>query len=373
MGNPILVRKPAIDANQTGEVSKTDILNTNLASQNYIINGDMRISQRGTSFTAIASGTYSLDRWKYYKSGAAVHTVTQDTDAPTLTDAGYLFRNSLRLNLTTPDTSIASGDFVFLNQNIEGYNWAPLAQKVFTLSFWVKATTIGTYCVSFLNAAADRSYVAEYTINTTATWEYKTVTVAASPSTGTWDYTNGAGLQVTWVLAAGSSVQTTAGAWQNGSFNATANQVNGVNTGSTDFRITGVMINGGSTASPFSTYGKTFDQELAACYRYYNRHTNVDGNLFAMGYAVSATIGRFMFKYPVTMRTAPTGSWSNTTSDYFNVYVDGTVAFTGITFELPGSKSMRVQTTGGSGYSGGVGMRLEAANGNAFFAFDAEL
>lgn len=239
--------------------------------KNYIINGDMRIAQRGTSFPAIADGTYSLDRWNYGKAGAMVHTISQDTDVPTVAQAGVLFQNSLRLNLTTPDTAIAAGEAVGIQQLIEGFNWADLAQKTFTLSFWVKATLPGIYCVSLRNTGLDRSYIAEYTINTTNTWEYKSITVSPSPSAGTWNYTNGLGVRVQWTLAAGSSFQTSANAWQTGSFTATANQVNGVNTGATDFRITGVMLNLGANAAPFRLFGNDIEGELAACQRYYEK------------------------------------------------------------------------------------------------------
>ena len=240
--------------------------------KNYIINGDMNIAQRGTSFAAIANAAYSLDRWTYINTGTAVHTITQDTDVPTLAQAGYLFQNSLRANLTTADTSIAAGDAYAVQQFIEGFNWANLAQKSFTLSFWVKATLTGTYCISFRNTGQDKSYVAEYTINTTATWEYKTVTVSASPSAGTWNYTNGIGLRVTWTLAAGSTFQTTAGTWNGATtFLGTSNQVNGVNTGATDFRITGVVLNESVTAAPFSLMGIGFEAELAHCQRYYEK------------------------------------------------------------------------------------------------------
>jgi len=239
--------------------------------KNYLINGDMAISQRGTSFAAIATGVYSLDRYRYIKTGAMVHTITQDTDVPSLAQSGYLFRNSLRLNLTTPDTSIAAGDFASIQQYIEGYNWANLAQKNMTVSFWVKATLPGTYCMSFVNTGNDRSYIAEYTISGASTWEYKTITIPASPSAGTWNYTNGIGLRLSWNLVAGTTYQTTAGAWQTGNFLASNNQTNGTNTGATDFRLTGVMLNEGTTAFPFRLFGTGSQDEMVACERYYEK------------------------------------------------------------------------------------------------------
>jgi hypothetical protein len=270
--------------------------------KNYIMNGDMRIAQRGTAFTSVASGVFVADRFSYQKIGAMVHNSSQDTDVPTLAQAGYLFQNSLRLNLTTPDTSIAAGDRTHLSQIIEGYNWASIAQKTFTLSFWVKATVTGTYCVSFRNSGADRSYVAEYTINTTNTWEYKTITVPASPSAGGWDYANGIGLRVDWIIACGTSFQGTAGSWQAANLLCTSNQVNGVNTGATDFKITGIQLNEGVQAlSSFRNFsGGSIGDELAACQRYFE--------LLPMRwrYTISSGTGEVQCYYKVTKRAIPT-------------------------------------------------------------------
>lgn len=237
--------------------------------KNYIINGDMSIAQRGTSFVAALDNTYTVDRWIYKKTGAMVHTVSQDTDVPTLAESGRAFQNSVRLNLTTPDTSIAAGDYCLLRQRIEGYNFVNFAQKKFTVSFWVKATLPGVYCISCENGAGTRTFAAEYTINAANTWEYKSITVDASPSSGVWNYTNGIGIHLDFVLAAGTTFQGTGGSWQNTGFFATANQINGVNTGATDFRITGVMLNEGDSAAPFRLFAEDFEGELAACQRYY--------------------------------------------------------------------------------------------------------
>ncbi len=237
--------------------------------KNYLMNGNMGISQRATSFASVGNATYSLDRYRYDKSGAMVHTISQDTsDVPTLAQAGVQFPASLRLNLTTPDTSIAAGDRIQLSQYIEGVNFLPLVGKDFTFSFWVKATLAGTYCISIRNGAPDRSYVAEYVINSANTWEKKTINVPAAPTSGTWDYTTGIGLRLGFTLASGTTFQTTANSWQTGDFIATANQVNGTNTGATDFRITGLMLNEGNTAAQFRLHSTDAILELNNCQRY---------------------------------------------------------------------------------------------------------
>lgn len=265
--------------------------------QNIIINGAFDFWQRGSSFAAVASNTYTADRFVYFKGGAMVHTISRDTDVPTFAQSGFISPYSFRLNLTTPDTAIAATDFAQFQQHIEGHNFKNIAQKPFSISFWVKAVLPGVYCVAFRNGGNNRSYVAEYTINAANTWEKKTIVVPATPSAGTWNYDTGLGLQVSWILASGTNQHTTPGIWQTGNFVATANQVNGVNTGATDFRIAQVMINEGSTVAPFQRAGFDIGNELQLCQRYYEKSYDVDtapgtavGNgVYAVGRAHSAT------------------------------------------------------------------------------------
>ena len=284
--------------------------------KNAIINGDMEIAQRGTSFAAIANGAYSLDRWIYVKVGATVHTITQDTDVPTVAQAGRLFTHSLKLALTTPDTAIAAGDYCLLQHRIEGYNWRALAQRIITLSFWIKSPITGIHCASLRNAGVDRSCVKEFTVNVVNTWEKKTLTFPASPSAGTWDYTTGVGAYLSIALAAGSTFQGTANSWQSSDINSTANQVNGVNTGITPYFITGVQLEAGSVATEFE--GRQFEQELALCQRYYwktfkyettpTQTAGVDtGDIDTAITVAGAALNHFTgIRHPVVMRATPT-------------------------------------------------------------------
>lgn len=238
--------------------------------KNRIINGKMDIAQRGSSFAAITTGDYSADRWGFGNTSAAVLTASQQADGP-----GYDFPSSLRLAVTTADTAIAAGDQSTVGQVIEGCNVRDLVGRSFTLSFWVRSSKTGTHCVSFRNSTPDRSYVAEYTINVANTWEFKTVTITGGlPTAGTWNWANGAGLRVSWALAAGSTYQTAAGAWQTGNFLATANQVNALDTVGNIFAITGVQLEIGATATPFGY--RAYGLELSLCERYFEAVLNAD-------------------------------------------------------------------------------------------------
>ena len=255
----------------SGNFNTTSINGGALAGmRNRIINGEMLIAQRGTSFPALPNpgSTYTLDRWLWSQTGAMVCTLSQSSDTPNDT-----FQLSLQTDVTTADTSIAASDFAIITQRIEGVNVRDLIGTTFTVSFWVKSPKTGIHCVSFRNVgpgAPDRSHVKEYTVATANTWEYKTVTVTGGLITaGTWDWTNGMGLDLGFTLACGTTFQTTADTWQTGNFIATANQVNVLDNTANDFFITGVQLEPGPVATPFER--RPIGTELALCQRYFQK------------------------------------------------------------------------------------------------------
>lgn len=239
------------------------------SNKNAIINGDFNIWQRGVSFVGLAGIIYTADRFYYNRIGAMSHDVSRSSDTPTIAQAGRGFNYSALIDCQIIDSSIGATDFCEFSTSIEGYNFLPLAQKVMTLSFWVKATKIGIYCVYLANSINDRSYIAEYTINVSDTWEFKTITITASPSAGTWNYTNGVGIRVGFVLAAGSNLQTTKDIWQTGTYFATANQVNACDNAANNFRLCGIQLETGLVATDFEN--RSFKEESELCQRYYEK------------------------------------------------------------------------------------------------------
>lgn len=366
-------RNPTNDSWIVLNPEKPYIVGVNFSSvtsqKNAIINGDFNIWQRGTTFSSIADSAYSSDRWVYQKAGAMVHDISRSTDVPTLAQAKRLFNYSLLADCTTADTSIAAGDYALIRQKIEGYNFLPLAQKIITFSFWVKATKTGIYCVFASNSVPDRSYVGEYTINTTSTWEYKTVTLAASPSAGTWDYTNGVGLNIGFCLAAGSTFQTTAGAWQTGNFHATSNQVNACDNASNDFRIVGVQLEVGSVATSFEQ--KTFNEQLFLCQRYYEKNLNSDtgglGNALVNPAFTTSSIGGGKFK--VEKRAAPTIviSSRNNTNGKVSSAASGADVGTTVTAQTAGVNGWDVTK------DSGIGFIVGTVGYEAFYTANSEL
>jgi hypothetical protein len=276
--------------------------------RNKIINGKMEIAQRGTSFVSPVSGAYNLDRWLHLSSHDGAFTISQVSDTPSDNE----LQNSLRVSVTTADASIAAGQYSTVRQYVEGFNVRDLIGRTFTLSFRVKSSKTGTHCVAFLNDGGDRSFVAEYTINAANTWETKSITVSGGLITaGTWNWTNGRGLIVSFAMASGSTFNTTANAWQTGNFIATSNQVNCFDTVGNIFAITGVQLEVGAVATPFEH--RPYGAELALCQRYYERIDIPIGQPFATLQATSTTVAYGGFTpFKVTKRSGPTVNYVGT-------------------------------------------------------------
>jgi hypothetical protein len=276
-----------------------------LGMRNRIINGDMRIDQRnaGASVTPSADSTFTLDRWIVRNAGGTgrFSIVRSSTSAAN-------FPNSALLTVTTTAVP-SSNEFYSLEQIIEGYNisdfgWGTANAKDITISFQVRSSLTGTYCVVVRNSTAERSFVSEFTINSANTFETKTITVPGETS-GTWNTTNNAGLLLDFCLGVASSREGTAGSWQTTNIVGTSNQVDWINTSGATFYITGVQLEVGSVATPFER--RPYGTELSLCQRYFVKiaggaSDQIIGNAY---YNTSTNVGS-VIKFPTTMRSAPT-------------------------------------------------------------------
>ena len=122
----------------------------NLGRRNLIINGAMNIFQRSTSATGITSENYyATDRFKINMNDAGTHTMSQSSTVPT----GQGFANSLKLDCTSADASVAAGSYMSIDhrieaQNLQHLNWGTASAKNLTVSFWVRSNLTGTFVFS---------------------------------------------------------------------------------------------------------------------------------------------------------------------------------------------------------------------------------
>jgi len=171
--------------------------------RNLIINGDMKVAQRATSATVGPNGTgegyQTLDRWNHGLNNAAVTTVSQSSTVPT----GEGFANSMKIDVTTADTSVASTDFWIMTTKLEGQDLQRIkkgtsnAEKL-TLSFWVRSTKTGVYVVELEDKDnATRSVSLSYTISSADTWQ-KVELVFPADTTGAFTNDNNESLRIVW-------------------------------------------------------------------------------------------------------------------------------------------------------------------------------
>jgi hypothetical protein len=283
--------------------------------KNRIINGAMVIDQRNAGASkAIATGvdSFTLDRWYFNNQTDGAFTVQQSSTAP------VGFSNSLLLTVTTQDSSLAAGQYCFMQQGIEGFNvadlgWGTANAKTITLSFWVRSSLTGTFGGSLRNNNSNRSYPFTYAISSANTFEYKTITIEGD-TTGAWLVTNSTGIQLEMGIGVGSTFSGTAGAWAASNFLSATGATNILGTNGATWYLTGFQLEVGSTATSFDY--RSIGTELALCQRYYQKsyaQATVPGTSiainetmqFSFGTAGNGIIGTFV-NFPTTMRADPT-------------------------------------------------------------------
>jgi hypothetical protein len=286
---------------------------TSLSWRNRVINGDMRVAQRGTASITLSGVGYPVDRFYVNKSSGwtgLVATTQQSSNAP----AG--FSNSLITTVVTGNSS-ASGYSYYITHPIEGTNIADCAYgtasaRTMTLSFWVKSSLAGTYSISLAKASINRSFVAEYTISLVNTWEKKVITVPGDTS-GTWTTDSGLGLALIFPLRIPDYTTSTLGSWQasQAMMSTASNALNFSGTSGRTFQVTGVQLELGSVATPFELL--QYEKQLELCQRYFARLSSLSGSVvgFGAGCYPSDTSAFVYIKYPQAMRSTPTLSVSS--------------------------------------------------------------
>lgn len=357
----------------TGTQIKTDKVADEVfqANDSLIINGDMAIAQRGVSSAAHTTGYPCVDR---FKSGgvtaAGAVTMSQSTDAPD----GFV--HSLKMDVTTADTSLAAGEYyipctqVIEAQNLQHLNYGTSEAKPFTLSFWVKSNKPGTYTVEVYNQDSTTYInVKPYTINTADTWEYKTITFEANTNTAAnIANDNGAGLYINWWVAAGSTYNDGTGTLETGWNTVTNNKrasgvPNMLDNINNEWLITGVKMEIGDTSTPFKHI--SYAENLHQCRRYYQELTGW-GKVF---HVHSSTAAYAMFEFNPEMRATPT--LTATTTD-FRFYSGGDVE-TISQMNLQNITNRQFQFyLQGSGFNAGRAGHLDSRS-NKFYTAEAEL
>jgi hypothetical protein len=300
-------------------LSLTTDTQSNTGRKNLIINGDMKVAQRGTSFTGLTNGNdgdYVLDRWYYGENATpgSVVTITQDSDVPT----GEGFASSMKIDVTTAEAAVAATELIWVGHHIEAQDLQHLAYgtssaKDISLSFHLKSDTkVGTICVCFQTPdGTAKYYVTEHTISDN-NWNKYTVTIPGS-STSTINNDNGSGLEMYFFFVVGSDFRGTPNTW-GGQVFGTSNQANFLDHTDNNIWITGVQLEVGSAETEFEH--RSFSQELTLCQKYFQKcypyatapgtaEGDTDGRQFERWGNSDSVSKAGTIRFPVTMRAAP--------------------------------------------------------------------
>ena len=350
-------------------------------NRNVIINGAMNVAQRGTSSTGAggSDGYLTLDRWKTAFNSAGRLTMTQDSSAP----SG--FANSLKLACTTADTSVAAGEYFFLQQNIEGQNLQGFAKgtsdaKPFAVSFWVKGNASATYVAELYDN--DNTRQISKTFNVTTDWTRIELTYPAD-TTGALDDDNAKSLNLAIWLHAGTTYTSgtlNSSAWAS---NTNANRAAGISSfyDSTDrtFFITGVQLEVGQNPTEFEH--EPYERTLAKCQRYtysHNSATDANGDAYskmALGANLTTTLSRVLVHLPCEMRTKPSLSTNTVSGMSLNHGSSANTALSAISLNANSNNVLALlECTVSSGLTAGDASILGANNNDtAYILLDAEL
>ena len=327
--------------------------------RNIVINGNMSVSQRSTSQASItSSGYYTLDRARTAINNGGTWTQSQSTEVP----SGQGFATSLKMDCTTADSSLSSGDYLHVQypieaQNLQYLNYGTNSAQTLTLSFWVRSNKTGTYCICLQKSDNTRyDYVAEYSISSADTWEKKTIIIAPDSNIkaagGAIDNNNGEGFKLKFTLLSSGRTGTN-NTWNSSTpADATSNQVNLADSTSNEWYITGVQLEAGSVATDFEVV--PYGQNLERCQRYYMDLGSCTGS------AYSTTNGLvWCIQFPVETRATPTVSfsYSGTANRIYRIDNAATSDFTNpIIFKTTkGIQQMYSSGTPGSGWANDTG------------------
>jgi hypothetical protein len=246
-----------------------------LAYNGMQVNGGCEIDQQYCGQAHVAG--QSIDGWLWTQNAAVWNAVGQRT-----TNAPAGLTNSLRVSSSTGAAS-GTNDYILAFTMIEGYRikrlqWGTSNPQPLSIGFWVRAKVTGTGSVT-LNGDNSWAYSTSFTVNVADAWEFKTITITG-PTTGTWNSSNGRGLLIAFVLAAGSGRTMVPNTWVN-STNVwgVSGTTNFLTTAGNYMEVTGLIVLPGielpkQERLPFIM--RPIDQEIETCQRYYEKSYNLE-------------------------------------------------------------------------------------------------
>ena len=349
-----------------------------VGSRNLIINGNMAVSQRGTSSTT--SGYETVDRFKTEFSGVSVTQSQESLSSGDPYDEG--FRNFLRA--TNTSVSSATSAFLQMYQYIEAQNlatsgWKATSSTSFvTYSFWVRSSLAGTYYINIRSQDGTSQNFSSPLVLVANTWKKVTLSISGN-SNITVNNDNGAGLFIGIVPHYGTDLTTsehTVDAWAaySGTDITPDYSQSWTNTASATFDITGVQLEVGDVATPFEH--ESYAATLQKCRRYFIGVGNIYSDFWGstgsqmVGVHIGASGNNGYMPInvlnPTQMRATPTAAINGTPkftdfgANRNNITGVGITSQHLINFTYDGSQRTANEGIGVNAGDGGVGISLSA-------------
>ena len=302
---------------------KTSNLGTELSKKvgqkkNLIINGAMKVAQRGTSSTT--NGFGSVDRFAGQHSGTDESPTQAQVDVASGTTPYTLgFRKALKVTNGNQTSGAGGGDFIWIQHVIEaqniansGWNYTSSSSNI-TLSFWVKSSVAQDF-KGYLRShdGTNLEYPFATGSLTADTWTKITKTIPGNSNLQI-DNDNDYGLEINILPFLGTDRtdgSVTEDAWVTYSSSARTkdNTSTWYTTNDSTFEITGVQLEVGPVATPFEH--RSLQDEFHRCCRYYQKYGssgqyNTFQDLRPIGHSSGVVEVMHDFR-GIPMRTTPT-------------------------------------------------------------------
>ena len=353
---------------------------TNRSNRNLIINGGMKVAQRGT-VTQLLYNYAGPDRFRLTGDGSQRSTIS--SDSITVDSKGQ--SNAYKLDVTTANASPSASNYQLISYRFEGQDLQHLEKgtsnaKAVTLQFWVKSPKTGVHIVELQDQSNSSRHINKsYTISSANTWQ-KVVITFEGDTTGAITNDNTRKFDLNFWLMAGStwtsgSLQTS---WGSNTYaNRAVGQVNVIDSTSNDFYLTGVQLEVGSVATDFEH--RSFGQELALCQRYYeliverDEGSNAKENCIGLFWGDGSNSMTWI-KFHVKKRTQPTLDVSNFTNAFRFYGTGGGVNASTMGTNTLHRDGMLLEQSGNAGSNGFTRTFADGSDGlKAIVAASAEL
>lgn len=330
--------------------------------RNRLVNGDMRVWQRGTSTAQLSTvdNTYTADRWRLLTGGSGSGRVSRSTSVP-------VGGSPYSLKLWNDAAGSKNGIF----QPVEGVNsWDCRGQAVSVQAkIRPSSTAVDNVRMAIVQSTAG-SMDASSTGDPISAWNGpSTNPTLAAP----WSYVNtptNLGPSSAWSTAPirienqvvnSSAVNLGVLIWQDSTANSTSDFV----------EVTDVQLERGAFCTPFERRPEAIDVALAQ--RYYERIGGIAVEYLGVGFCVSTAVAEIPLFYSERKRATPTVGFGPAAADFQLYVAGGLIAATGISMASAAGRSAKAQVTVAGGLTIGQAAALTTINSSAYIEVNAEL